>query len=50
MENNALTEVIITTEKVRRIVGAEAAVNAAAIDVETAWYILRETVFNIGHG
>ena len=49
-KHNAKTKVVITTEKAGRKVTAAVAVDATAIDVETSGDILRESVFNGGHG
>jgi hypothetical protein len=49
-ENNALAEVVVTAEEIGRIVGAETTVGAAAIDIKATRGVLRETVFNVGHG
>lgn len=49
-KDQSLAHVVISTEEIRRNAAAHVAVNAAAIDVETAWCILRESVFKVGHG
>jgi hypothetical protein len=49
-ENDAVTQVVITAEEIRSVTSAQITVSAAVIDVETSGGILRETVFNVGHG
>lgn len=49
-KNEALTDVVIATEKIGSQVAAEVAIGAAVIDIETAGCVLRETVFDVGHG